>query len=124
MLWVGSIHDAETGVNLAIVPPQQTQPGQLAVRGQVTAIYRGSRDELQVDQFRLNTPASEINASGSLSASSSLKVTATSHDLKEWRPLLQAAYGAGHSALHHSRMGELQRCSNGTALFHAGEWRS
>ena len=95
VLWVGSFHDAESVVNLAIVPPQQTVPGQLPVRGQVTAIYRGSRDELQVDQFRLNTPASEINASGSLSASSSLKVTATSHDLKEWRPLIQEAYGAG-----------------------------
>jgi len=96
ILWVGSIHGAESVVNLAITPPKQPQPGQLAVGGQVDAIYRASRDELQVDHFRLNTPASEINASGSLSANSSLKVTATSHDLKEWRPLLQAAYGSGN----------------------------
>ena len=95
VLWVGSVHDAATHVNLAIAPPQQPLPGQLATRGQLDAIYRGSRDELQVDQFQLNTPASEITANGSLSATSSLKVAATSHDLKEWRPLLQAAYGSG-----------------------------
>src|SRR5258705_7638323 len=96
MIWVGSIRDAETRVNVIIAPPQQPLPGQLAVRGQIAAIYRGSRDELQVDQFQLNTPNSAITASGSLSGTASLKVTATSHDLKEWRPLLQAAYGTGN----------------------------
>ena len=95
VLWVGSIHDAESVVSLTISPPQQPVPGQLPVRAQIVATYRASRDELQVDVFRLNTPASEINASGALSGSSSLKVTAVSHDLKEWRPLLQAAYGSG-----------------------------
>jgi translocation and assembly module TamB len=95
MLWVGPIRSAETRVNLNIVPPKQPAPGQLAVRGQVAGVYRGSRDELQLDQFHLNTPASEITASGNLSSTSSLKVAATSHDMKEWAPLLQAAYGSG-----------------------------
>ncbi len=95
MLWVGSIRDSETRVSLSIAPPQQPLPGQLAVRGQIAGVYRGSRDELQLDQFHLNTPASEITASGNLSATSSLKLALTSHDLKEWRPLLQAAYGSG-----------------------------
>jgi translocation and assembly module TamB len=95
MLWNGSIRDAETRANLNIASPQQPSPGQLAVRGQIAGVYRGSRDELQLDQFRLNTPASEITANGNLSATSALKLAATSHDLKEWKPLLQAAYGSG-----------------------------
>ena len=95
LLWVGSISDADTRVNLNIAPPREAAPGQLAVRGQIAGLYRGSHDELQLDQFHLNTPASEITASGSLSSTSSLKVTATSHDVKEWKPLLQAAYGSG-----------------------------
>ncbi len=95
MLWVGPMRDAETRVNLNIAPPKQPAPGQLAVRGQIAGVYRGSRDELQLDQFHLNTPASEITASGNLSSTSSLKVAATSHDMKEWAPLLQAAYGPG-----------------------------
>ena len=96
VLWVGSIRDAETRVNLAIAQPQKPQPGQLPANGELAAVYRASHDDLQVERFHLNTPASEITASGSLSSSSSLKVTATSHDLREWRPLIQAAYGSGN----------------------------
>jgi translocation and assembly module TamB len=94
MLWVGSIRDAETRMNLSIAPPSQPQPGQLPVRGQVAGVYRGSRGELQLDQFLLNTPASEVTASGNLSSTSSLKLSLTSHDLKEWRPLFQGAFGS------------------------------
>ncbi|MBZ5655993.1 MAG: translocation/assembly module TamB domain-containing protein [Acidobacteriia bacterium] len=94
MLWVGSIHDAETQIKLNVVPPAQPAAGQLAVRGQMDGVYRGSRDELEVNQLHLVTPASEITASGKLSASSSLKLTFLSHAVREWNPLLQAAYGS------------------------------
>jgi translocation and assembly module TamB len=96
ILWVGSMRDAETRADLNIAPPAKNLPGELEVLGKVTGKYRASRDELQLDQFHLNTSASEITASGTLSANSSLKVSATSHDLREWRPLVQAAYGAGN----------------------------
>jgi len=49
---------------------------------------------LEVSQLHLVTPASEITASGNLSASSSLKLTFLSHAFREWNPLLQAAYGS------------------------------
>jgi translocation and assembly module TamB len=94
MLWVGSIHDAETLINLNIVPPAQPVAGQLTLRGQMEGVYRGSRDELEFSQLHLLTPASEITARGSLSASSSLKLTFQSHAIREWNPLLQAAYGS------------------------------
>lgn len=94
MLWVGSIHDAETQIKLNIAPPAQPRAGQLALRGQMDGVYRGSRDELEVRQLHLVTPASEITASGNLSASSALKLTFLSHAVREWNPLLQAAYGS------------------------------
>lgn len=94
MLWVGSIRDAETQIKLNVVPPAQAAAGQLAVRGQIDGVYRGSRDELEVSQLHLVTPASEITASGNLSASSSLKLSFQSHNVREWNPLLQAAYGS------------------------------
>lgn len=94
-LWVGAIRDAEIRADLAIAEPQKPTPGQLPVSGQIAGAYLGSRDELQVDRFRLRTPGSEITASGSLSATSSLKLNVDSHALNEWRPLLQAAYGSG-----------------------------
>jgi translocation and assembly module TamB len=94
MLWVGSIRDAETRLNLSVAPPLKPAPNEIPVRGQIDGIYRGSRDELEVSQFHLTTPASEITASGNLSATSALRFSFTSHNLREWRPLLEAAYGS------------------------------
>jgi translocation and assembly module TamB len=94
MLWVGSIREAETRLNLEVTPPFKPGPNEIPVRGQIDGIYRGSRDELEVGQFHLTTPASDITASGNLSATSTLRLSFTSHNLKEWRPLLEAAYGS------------------------------
>ena len=94
MLWVGSIRAADTQIKLNVAPPAQPAAGQLALRGQMDGVYRGSRDELEVSQLHLVTPASEITASGNLSASSSLKLSFLSHAVREWNPLLQAAYGS------------------------------
>ncbi len=94
MLWVGSIRDAETRVNLAIAPPLKPTPNEIPVRGQIDGLYRGSRDELEVSQLHLTTPASEITATGNLAATSALRFSFTSHNLKEWTPLLEAAYGS------------------------------
>jgi translocation and assembly module TamB len=94
MLWVGSLRDAETRVNLAIAAPLKPTPNEVPLRGQIDGIYRGSRDELEVSQLHLTTPASEITATGNLAAASALRFTFTSHNLKEWTPLLEAAYGS------------------------------
>jgi translocation and assembly module TamB len=64
------------------------------VSGQIDGIYRGSRDELEVSQLHLTTAGSEITATGNLAATSSLRFSFTSHNLKEWAPLLEAAYGS------------------------------
>ena len=92
MLWVGSIRDAATQIKLNVVAPAQPAAGQLAVRGQIDGVYRGSRDEVEVSQLHLVTPASEITASGSLSSSSALKLSFVSHNVREWQPLLEAAF--------------------------------
>jgi translocation and assembly module TamB len=96
MLWVGSIREAETRVSLAIAPPLKPAPNEIPVQGQMDGIYRGSRDELEVSRLHLTTPSSEITASGNLAAdsSSSLRFSFTSHNLREWAPLVEAAYGS------------------------------
>ena len=96
MLWEGSIHDAETRLKLTVSPSLNPGPNEVPAHGQIDAVYRGSRDELEVGQFHLTTPASEITAAGNLAANSSsfLRFSFTSHNLKEWTPLLEAAYGS------------------------------
>ncbi len=96
MLWVGSIRDAETRLNLSIAPPLTPIVSEIPVHGQIDGIYRGSRDELEVSQLHLATAGSEITATGNLAetSTSSLRFSFTSHNLKEWTPLLEAAYGS------------------------------
>jgi translocation and assembly module TamB len=94
MLWVGSIRDAATRVTLSVAPPLKPAPGEIPVHGQIDGIYRGSRDELDLTQLHLTTPASEITAAGNPAAASALRFSFTSHNLREWAPLLEAAYGS------------------------------
>jgi translocation and assembly module TamB len=94
MLWVGSIHDAETRLSLSIAPPLKPTPGEIPTHGQINGIYRGSRDELDVTELHLTTPASEITAAGNPGATSALRFSFTSHNLREWAPLLEGIYGS------------------------------
>src|SRR5260370_41721276 len=94
MLWVGSIRDAETRLNLNIAPPLKPTPGEIPTHGQMNGIYRGSRDELDVTALHLTTPASEITAAGNPAADSALRFSFTSHNLREWAPLLEGVYGS------------------------------
>ncbi len=98
MLWVGSFRDAETHLKIGIVPPPKPVPGEIPVVGQMDAVYRGSRDELEVGELHLTTPGSEVSGNGSLAVSSSLRFSLTSHNLKEWTPLLEAAYGSAYGS--------------------------
>ncbi|MGA7292685.1 MAG: translocation/assembly module TamB domain-containing protein [Terriglobales bacterium] len=94
MLWVGSARDAETRLKLGIAPPLNQGAGEIPLLGQIDAIYRGSRDELEVTQLRFSTPGSEITATGNLAATSALRFSVTSHNVKAWTPLLDAVYGS------------------------------
>ncbi len=94
MLWVGSIRDAGTRLSLSVAPPLKPTPGEIPVHGKIEGIYRGSRDELDVTELHLTTPASEITAAGNPAATSALRFSFTSHNLREWAPLLEGVYGS------------------------------
>jgi len=98
MLWVGSVRDAETRLSLNIEPALKQTPEEIPVRGQMNGIYRASNDELDVSHLHLTTTGSEITATGNLSASSALRFSFTSHNLREWTPLLEATFGSSNYA--------------------------
>jgi translocation and assembly module TamB len=102
MLWVGSIRDAETRLGLNVEPARKETPDEIPVRGQINGIYRASGEELEVSQLHLTTTGSEITATGDLSATSALRFSFTSHNLREWTPLLEAAYGSSNSGSSNS----------------------
>jgi translocation and assembly module TamB len=117
MLWVGSIRDAETRLKISIVPPPKLAPGEIPVQGRVDAVFRGSRDELEVTDLHLATPGSEVSASGNLAAASSMRFSFTSHNLKEWTPLLDAAYGSAYRSGSETKSEALPFAIHGWASF-------
>ena len=115
MQWIGSFNDADTRLKLGIVPPAKVVTGEIPVLGQIDGVYHGSRDELEMTQLHLTTPGSEITAAGNLAATSSLRFTLTSHNLKEWNPLLQAAYKSANPAAANSATPNLPFAVHGWA---------
>jgi len=101
LLWVGSIRDAEARMKLELSAPLHPAPNEVPVHGRIEATYRGSRDELEVGALHLASASSEVEASGTLAPTSVLRFSSTTHNLREWTPLLEAAcaqagYGASH----------------------------
>jgi translocation and assembly module TamB len=94
LLWVGSIRDAETRLKLDLSPPAVLDSNQIPLSGRIDGIYRGSRDELEVNTLHLTSNGSEVSASGNLATTSTLRFTLTTHNLREWIPLIESAYGS------------------------------
>jgi translocation and assembly module TamB len=91
--WKGSPKDAEIAFALDVTPPASPAPGQLPMTGRMQGRYRFASDALELSQFSLSTPASRIQAQGTLAASSSLHMSVSTTNLEEWRPLVTALGG-------------------------------
>jgi translocation and assembly module TamB len=91
--WKGSARSSDISFAFDVTPPKNSLPRELPITAQMQGRYGMATDEFQLSQFRLTTPASRIQASGTISRSSALQLSIATSDLEEWRPLL-AALGA------------------------------
>lgn len=91
--WRGSVKDAEVGFAADVNPPQRPARGELPVTAQIQGKYRGATDSLELNQFKLSTPASRVQASGILASTSTLHFSVSTSNLEEWRPLVAALGG-------------------------------
>jgi translocation and assembly module TamB len=91
--WKGSFKDAEVGFTVDVNPPSHFAAGELPVTANTHGKYRGVSDSLELAQFNLSTPASRVQASGILAATSTLHVSVSTSNLEEWRPLVMALGG-------------------------------
>lgn len=91
--WKGSYQDADVGFALEVNPPARPAAGELPVTAHIQGKYRADSESLELAQFNLNTPASNIQASGTLAASSTLHVSISTSNLNEWRPLVAVLGG-------------------------------
>ena len=88
--WRGAPKDAEVGFNFDVAPPAHVVAHELPITARLQGKYRGATDSLELAQFNLATPASRIQAAGTLATSSTLHLTISTSNLEEWRPLVTA----------------------------------
>ncbi len=91
--WRGTPDNADVAFALSVSPPARAAARELPMTAQMQGRYHGSTDSLELAQFQLSTPASKVQASGTLAASSTLRVSVSTSNLEEWRPLVAALGG-------------------------------
>jgi translocation and assembly module TamB len=92
-VWKGTPQNAEIGFAFDVVPPVRTSARELPMTAHVQGKYVAAGDSLDLARFNLTTPASKIEASGTLASSSTVRVSMSTSDLDEWRPLITALGG-------------------------------
>jgi translocation and assembly module TamB len=91
--WKGSPRDAEMVFTFNLNPPLRSAPGEVPVTASIQGTYRGAREELELSRLNASTPASRVQASGTLSASSALRLSIVTTNLDELRPIIAALHG-------------------------------
>jgi translocation and assembly module TamB len=91
--WRGVPKDAAIAFTFYLNPPLRTAPGELPVTARSQGTYRGFSEELELDKANLSSPSTHVQASGTLSASSSLRLSISTSNLDELRPIIAALHG-------------------------------
>jgi translocation and assembly module TamB len=88
--WQGSPHNAEAEFALDVAPPARLTAAQLPVTAHARAKYRVASGDLEVAEFSASTRATQVRATGTLSARSALNLFVATTDLREWQPVVKA----------------------------------
>lgn len=91
--WIGSPKNADVTFAFDMTPPAQAATGELPMTAHAQGKYTGAGDVLDLNQFNLSTPASHIQANGTLSKVSTLRFSVSTSNLEEWRPLVKVLGG-------------------------------
>lgn len=92
-LWKGSPANAEVNFAFDTMPTARAAAGDLPITAHMQGNYSASTDSLQLATFHLTTPASRIDASGTMGVSSLLRISLSTSNLEEWRPLVAVLGG-------------------------------
>ncbi len=91
--WKGAPRNAEVKMAVDVAAPLVEPADRLALEAHARLTYNGARDELDVQQFDASTRYTQLHASGTLAQKSSLRLSASTTDLDELRPLVVALGG-------------------------------
>jgi len=91
--WKGTPRDAEIQFALDLTPPERHVPGHLRISAHANGVYYAANDTLDLAQFTLTTPTSHVQASGTLSATSAVRLSVSTSSLADWLPFIAVVRG-------------------------------
>jgi translocation and assembly module TamB len=91
--WKGTRDDAEVQFALDLIPPARPAHAQLPVSGHASGVYHAASDTLDLPQFTLTTPTSRVQASGTLSSTSAVRLSVSTSSLADWLPFIAVVRG-------------------------------
>ena len=108
--WKGTPRDAEVQFAFDLTPPEHHIPAHLRISAHANGVYFVANETLDLPQFTLTTPTSRIQASGTVSAASAVRLSVSTSSLADWLPFIAIVRGPAQFAV------EL----NGSATFTGG----
>jgi translocation and assembly module TamB len=91
--WKGTPRDAEIQFALDLTPPANPAPAQLPISAHASGVYHAASDSLDLPQFTLTTPTSHVQASGTLSDTSAVRLSVTTSSLSDWLSFIAVVRG-------------------------------
>jgi translocation and assembly module TamB len=91
--WKGTPRDAEVQFAFDLTPPERPVPAHMRISGHAKGVYYVATDSVDLPQFTLTTPTSRIQASGTVSAASAVRLSVTTSSLADWLPFLAMVRG-------------------------------
>ena len=91
--WKGTRRDAEIRFTLDLTPPAHPAPPLLRLSAHANGVYNASDDTLDLPKFTLTTPTTQVQASGTLSARSAVRLSVSTLSLADWLPVLSVVRG-------------------------------
>jgi translocation and assembly module TamB len=91
--WKGTLHDAEVQFAFDLAAPAHPAPAELPLSAHASGLYHAADGALDLPQFTLTTPTSRVQASGTLSTMSALRLSVTTSSLADWMPFMAVVRG-------------------------------
>ena len=91
--WKGTPRDAEVQFAFDLTPPVHPAPSQMPLSGHAKGTYQVASDSLDLPEFILITPTSRVQASGTVSASSAVKLSIATSSVADWLPFIAVLRG-------------------------------
>ncbi len=91
--WKGTPRDAEVRFALDLTPPEHHAPSELPVTAHADGVYHAADDTLDLPRFNVSTPTSHVQAAGTLSSTSAIRLSVTTSSLADWLPFVAVVRG-------------------------------